>query len=545
MYKKLFSIILTISFCFSSYSPAFAGKENISQEGKTNDQGSETSEVIGGGVMAAVFSALSGGASGFSRYVNNIFMITQVILNLESSISSLKKIVMPAVVAVKRYSSSGDVFVKSIEELEPRLDAGFAQISGHEFAKKEIKKILFSIVDNFDRIDRRDSTGRGVHIIYIVGNSGNGKTKTAKIIAEAMLKNLKCLRTVTPGFITPSSYGGGNVMDQLFALGINTGYKSAAGAQRIQSVTDFVIENEQAMIIFDDAEKIFRNDIEGMDEKFRTMVDEGFLYLPSEHRVELHKLVIIITSNESRESLMIRHAGYDQQQDEEPTDGNGGEIKQEFVSRDKFGRTSTVHDVSYLNRVKIVELGPLSASDYKGVSKKVFYEQTYLFKTRDGIKEIYLHDSATEKLTYDAIDTCTSARSVERTVDESLSYGINILKAKFAQESFLSLRGENLIFWCAGDGCFKLSYISPLDLAKLGLVGDFDFSSSFIDQQMEEIVGKENLFDESDLYEIQEQTLQQLIQKRAINHVISQPIQEQTVSTNKKPSSFQWGEGKG
>lgn len=201
------------------------------------------------------------------------------------------------------------------------------KIYGQHAAKQQCLNALSGCIVNInDEIaGRKISTEKRGNVIYMIGNSGVGKTTMAKAIANAVLKN----DSHTFFFIDSSQVNREQALgEQLFKV-INKvanlrGAKYLTGDKKDQELGTFdakvgspLLEhlfrwNDGAVVVIDEFEKMKANcrsvhayeDFEdkSADEIIKSISANGY-YMVGTEKVDCSKILFIITTNETREQL--------------------------------------------------------------------------------------------------------------------------------------------------------------------------------------------------------------------------------------------------
>jgi len=322
--------------------------------------------------------------------------------------------------AKKRVNSWVNGFkTNSEEEVEKELDKLFSEIKGQEEAKDGIKEYINTVLHDFYRTEQFGDQRQG-KVLYMIGPSGTGKSTMAKGIAEAVLEHpsWSCM-IIDSSCMDPKS----DPVSTFFRF--NEGYSnygcgggyygSNKPVTKKSTVIEFLATHPKAVLVINEYDKFFTKNL---DEVLRGFIDERKFHVNNTTEVETPELLIIITSNETREKLEDDKRFVPEGRIE-PYLGNGSQFDSPLpplqVRR---------HDGSFLNRVKIVEFSRLEEENFKEIATKIFEDEAKSYKEKYDI-EIKFHDTALEKIMEIANEEEKGARGVINPLSTKLNAAIN------------------------------------------------------------------------------------------------------------------------
>ena len=191
----------------------------------------------------------------------------------------------------------------------------------------------------------------GACVLYLYGDSGVGKSETANVISKSLC------RTSNPLVINPSmlkvdhSNDAKSPIEQFFGNEVVYGI----AGEKIQYPTKMaqqISTNPKTVLLIEEIDKMRAYDpTESIDEFLRQIMDRGYVIVEG-RKLDFKETVVIITSNERMKSDAV-----------EP-------------------RTEVDHDFSLLNRLTLVEFGPLTKEEYIKIASPIVSKLiSYYYKT--------------------------------------------------------------------------------------------------------------------------------------------------------------------
>lgn len=378
----------------------------------------------------------------------------------------------------------GSVFNTNFREVNDKFKEVFQnEIKGQCAAEKEVEGYVRNFLEYIVKKDKSllkngDHCG---HVLYLIGESGTGKSKCADSIANIILKNSSYVKTVDASSV--DSKHKESLKSQLFNISdeILYGYNGVSGPKvKTNNLGDFIFSHPKSVVIINEYDKFFDKD---MDEVLRTIVDSGKINMSSGAYLDCDEVLFIITSNESKESfpsLFPNSKNEEKNSKCEISEKNDQEIEkgdssvqtpnsqsieknskceinekneqeevQENIKMEKsspeedkenpeqniHGTTEKNHDVSFANRLVVVPFERLNKTSMKEVAKNFFEEATKFYKEHFQIN-ITFDDELLEKVSNYAQDSPQGARAIVKNLDHPLSYAVNEIDSKGNSGSF-------------------------------------------------------------------------------------------------------------
>lgn len=203
-----------------------------------------------------------------------------------------------------RYLITTNGFNDNRMEIYIKLNEVFENtVKGQSDVQESITGEIIRFLDYLEQKKNNPSNlKKSGHIIYLIGESGTGKSICAEAIANAIMKNPKNKFMISPASISKNEKGIANVKEQLFMLSdsirYNFGGKDSRQLQS-QSITNHIYKNPSTVVIINEYDKLFDKDLE---EQFRTILDEGTIHI-SNSTMDCDSVLFIITSNEGKDSF--------------------------------------------------------------------------------------------------------------------------------------------------------------------------------------------------------------------------------------------------
>lgn len=254
-----------------------------------------------------------------------------------------------------------------IHESVDNIDLLFKEVKGQEKAKEEVRSIVYSILHERNHARLTGEKYKKGDVLYFVGPSRVGKSLMAQGLAK-----YKILSPYEEAYkISASEIDSDNkkdtIIDQLFGMSSYGGYgdyggyyggSGGGGASAIskpKNLVKYISEHPNGIVIIDEYDKMWSKNL---DEIFRSIVDSGVVNVKGQ-TIDCSGVTFILTSNESTQS--IRGGNQDEVIYKDEDDGTGS-------------RTHIKHDKSFLNRIRPVEFGNLSANEYEEIIRTEFQQ---------------------------------------------------------------------------------------------------------------------------------------------------------------------------
>jgi hypothetical protein len=168
------------------------------------------------------------------------------------------------------------------EELNNFYDALNSQLFGHDLFKINFK----SSIDNFILLNRINE--KKIFSIFLLGNSGLGKTEVARIIKNSLNKDTKLIKI---------SFGNYSSQDSLNSLiGSPRGYIGSESGE----LSEKLDKSKAGIILCDEFEKTTRP----VFNFFLELLEEGFFTDRMSREYDLNGYIIVFTSNINEEQFL-------------------------------------------------------------------------------------------------------------------------------------------------------------------------------------------------------------------------------------------------
>lgn len=436
------------------------------------------------------FSVLSLKALTAGNYVRSIKDLVQIVGFISYVAPSIKGAVS------RQLIKFSNVFNTDFIDVGMELDKKFHdEIKGQVIAKEKIKGYIHNFLEYIVTQNRNckseseasPSIRKRGHILYLIGESGTGKSKCAETIAKVLLEDQSNIKVIDASSV--DSKHKESFKDQLFRVMDVSHYEggqSRGDNLKSNNLGSFIYGHPKSVVIINEYDKICEKEL---DETLRTIVDSGIINTSSGQVLDCDEVFFIITSNEGKEcfpSLFPENAKVVDAQDEKTDKENTGnkseesneneendqpefeenesnenskknekideekaedkskeaneekekkEKKNDESARDKFGKTKTEHDVSFASRLFVVPFERLNKEDMKEVAKSFFENKFNDYKKQFGINFVSKGDFFKEIAEY-AENSPLGARIIVDRLDNTLSLAISTVSDKGCSGSF-------------------------------------------------------------------------------------------------------------
>ena len=334
-------------------------------------------------VISGIVSMLSLGAGAVMK-----------VSDLLGYISKLQNLILDI---VNPYGLIGRVFdfnkvicdpVTPVESNE-NINKAFSEIKGQEKAKKQLRRAISSmVVDKYSDFLKGDSPKTG-DVFYFIGPSGVGKTYMAlKLCEHKAFTNDDQPYLFSAGDIDSKSEE--SIVEQIFGPKTSDYYGNDGNRKTKSSLYSYIKNHPSGVVIFDEYDKLPDN---SLDEVFRSVMDKGKVTVAGQE-LDCSGVTFILTSNESKESLNLK----------------GGNKARE----DDDSITYHTHDVSFTNRIRIVEFEKLFEDNFVEIAKTSLYRklrERYSQKEMGGIN-LTMSDDTLQKIADKAVKYGKGARYI-------------------------------------------------------------------------------------------------------------------------------------
>ncbi len=274
-------------------------------------------------------------------------------------------------------------------ESNENINKAFSEIKGQEKAKKQLRRAISSmVVDKYSDFLKGDSPKTG-DVFYFIGPSGVGKTYMAlKLCEHKAFTNDDQPYLFSAGDIDSKSEE--SIVEQIFGPKSSDYYGHDGNRKTKSSLYSYIKNHPSGVVIFDEYDKLPDN---SLDEVFRSVMDKGKVTVAGQE-LDCSGVTFILTSNESKESLNLK----------------GGNKARE----DDDSITYHTHDVSFTNRIRIVEFEKLFEDNFVEIAKTSLYgklRERYSQKEMGGIN-LTMSDDTLQKIADKAVKYGKGARYI-------------------------------------------------------------------------------------------------------------------------------------
>lgn len=290
-----------------------------------------------------------------------------------------------------------------IEDNPEKIAQGISEEAKKKLVGQDevIDKVANKLAGHFEKVKRNKQMNvieNSPCIMCFAGDSGNGKSELAKIIAETIGKK--------PIYINPqmlkidNSAEGKSPIEQLFGTVTTVDAKG----KKMEVPTELAAQiksNNEVVIVFEEWDKMSRFDLTGsIDEFLRQINDRGFARVGKDTLHFSPKSVIILTTNESKESLEKGSAL--------------GRTDNYINVQDTTGaRTVVGHDPSFLFRLTKIYFKALDASDLLKIAEPKIDELKKYYK-----KQYKINVEVPDKIVREMADSAAKKKKGARGINE-------------------------------------------------------------------------------------------------------------------------------
>lgn len=437
-------------------------------------------KLSGGEKDVNAISALSLKVLTAGNYVRSIKDAVQIVGFIFYVAPSLKGAVS------RQLMKFSNVFNTDFIDVDTELDKKFRdEIKGQIFAKEQIKGYVHNFLeyivakkgDSRSESDALSFLRKNGHILYLIGESGTGKSKCAETIASILVKNQSNVKVIDASSV--DSKHKESFKEQLFSVQDVSQYDSGpARANNLKSnnVGTFIYGHPKSVVIINEYDKICEKEL---DETLRTIVDSGIINTSGGQVLDCDEVFFIITSNEGKECFpslfpedakvkdeISENSEQDEKADhedkgnqkketeekekdeqkeklsqedkeiqEKETKDKEGEDNKEENTPNKYGKTKAKHDVSFASRLFVVPFERLNKEDMKEVAKSFFEDKSDFYEKKFGIKLIF-DDSFLKKIAEYTEDSPRGARIIVDGLSIPLSLAVSKVSNKGCSGSF-------------------------------------------------------------------------------------------------------------
>jgi ATP-dependent Clp protease ATP-binding subunit ClpA len=277
--------------------------------------------------------------------------------------------------------------------------------------QKEAKEAMIQKIASFQeekkraRISGKKPATNCVLCLY--GNSGVGKSESANIIAKSLCG------TSEPIVINPSMIKIDNnksPIEQIFGKIETVGTKGEK-LTKTSPLAAQIMTNPNTVLLIEEIDKMRNFDPHAtIDEFLRQILDRGYAII-DDQKLDFSNTVIIMTTNESKESL---------------TNGValGRQENKVDLSDKTAARTLVKRDQSLLNRFTLIELLPLTDEDYRTIITTKFNE--FIKYCNDEYKiKLTITPATIEEIAKQCTTKIKGARSVNEYLEQLCAELIN------------------------------------------------------------------------------------------------------------------------
>ena len=269
-----------------------------------------------------------------------------------------------------------------------------------------IEKIVTKITGYLEERQRNLKTNqhqKSCCILCLYGDSGVGKSESANIITKALCNESSPININPQMLKVDKSEEGKSCIEQLFGDTISVDTRGRKTKTPTKLATQ-LMDNNKTVLIIEEFDKMRKFDPDGsIDEFLRQAYDRGYVIV-GDRKLDLSDTIIILTTNESKESL-------------EKGLSLGREGKKVDISDDTGARTVIDRDQSLLFRLTTVEFKPLSEEAFIKIAKPKLEKIQEYYKKYYNINVIISND-VLNKIANIAVTKRKGARAVNEYIEQ-------------------------------------------------------------------------------------------------------------------------------
>ena len=333
------------------------------------------------------------------------FVVTTVLGKCTSMFESFHNYSSKALAYLKRkFSVSRNKMESNPEKVAELLEKNLKEnIFGQEEAIEKIVTKITGYLEERQRNSRTKQRKKSYCILCFYGDSGVGKSEAANIIAKALCNETSPINVNPQMLKVDKSEEGKSCIEQLFGDTTSVDTRGRKTKTPTKLATQ-LMDNNKTVLIFEEFDKMRKFDPDGsIDEFLRQAYDRGYVIV-GDRKLDLSDTIIILTTNESKESL-------------EKGLSLGRESNKVDINDDTGARTVVDRDQSLLFRLTTVEFKPLNEEAFIKIAKPKLEKIQEYYKNYYKINVI-ISDAVLNNIANTAVTKRKGARSINEYTEQ-------------------------------------------------------------------------------------------------------------------------------
>ena len=304
----------------------------------------------------------------------------------------------------RKFSVSRNKLENNPEKVAELLEKNLKEnIFGQEEAIEKIVTKITGCLEERQRNSKTKQRKKSSCILCFYGDSGVGKSEAANIIATALCNETSPINVNPQMLKVDKSEEGKSCIEQI--LGDTTSVDTRGRKTKTPTkLATQLMDNNKTVLIFEEFDKMRKFDPDGsIDEFLRQAYDRGYVIV-GDRKLDLSDTIIILTTNESKESL-------------EKGLSLGRESKKVDINDDTGARTVVDRDQSLLFRLTTVEFKPLNEEAFIKIAKPKLEKIQEYYKNYYKINVI-IPDAVLNNIANTAVAKRKGARSINEYTEQ-------------------------------------------------------------------------------------------------------------------------------